>query len=174
MYLFPEAYLEPSLNKTWLPPRRLEDVFKICLQCNNFSSSKTSSWRLEDVFKTYCERSWKRLQDVLEDVKLLRWRCLQDVFKTSWRPTNVCWVIWNIIFEIYLRYHIWNVAYFVHISNIFSHKNFLKFIFLYLQIQIWLNPRKVSEYGVISGRNFPVFGLNTEILLRKSQYSVRI
>ena len=42
------------------------------LQRNNFSSSKTS-----------CERSWKGLQDVLEDLKLLRWRRLQDM---SWRP----------------------------------------------------------------------------------------
>ena len=38
---------------------------------------------------------------VLEDEKLLRWRrvekvfktCTEDVFKTSWRPTNVCWEI---------------------------------------------------------------------------------
>ena len=61
-------------------------VFKTswrCLQRNNFSSSKTSS---------------RRLENVLEDVKLLRWRrvedvfktCLEDVFKTSSRPTNVC------------------------------------------------------------------------------------
>ena len=37
------------------------------LQCNNFTSSKTS---------------WRRLEDVLEDEKLLRWRRLQDVLKT--------------------------------------------------------------------------------------------
>ena len=78
----------------------LGDVLKTSsrrLQRNNFSSSSS-------------ERSWKRLrktssrhlQNVLEDVKLLRWRrvedffktCLQDVFKTSWRPTNVCWETW--------------------------------------------------------------------------------
>ena len=79
------------------------------LQRNNFSSSKTSSIRLEDVFKTSCKRSSRRLQkvfarrlqDVLEDVKLLRWRrvedvfktCLKDDLKTSSRPTNVCWVV---------------------------------------------------------------------------------
>ena len=48
------------------------------------------------VFQT----SSRRLQDVLEDAKLLRWRrvedvfktCLEDVFKMSWRPANVCWV----------------------------------------------------------------------------------
>ena len=58
-------------------------------QRNNFLSSKTSSKCLA-----------RCLQDVLEDVKLLRWRraeevfktCLEDVFKTSSRPTNVCWV----------------------------------------------------------------------------------
>ena len=58
------------------------------LQRNNSSSSKTS-----------CKISSRRLQDVLEDVKLLRWRrvedvfkiCLEDVLKTSSRPTNVCW-----------------------------------------------------------------------------------
>ena len=41
------------------------------------------------------------LQDVLEDEKLLRWgraedvfkTCLEDVFKTSWKPTNVCWEV---------------------------------------------------------------------------------
>ena len=37
------------------------------LQRNNFSSSKTS---------------WRRLQDVLEDVKLLRRRPVEDIFKT--------------------------------------------------------------------------------------------
>ena len=42
----------------------------------------------------------RRLQDALEDEKLLRWRrfesvfkaCLEDILKTSWRPTHVCWV----------------------------------------------------------------------------------
>ena len=38
------------------------------LQRNNFLSSKTS---------------WRRLEDVLEDVKLLRWRHVEDVFKTN-------------------------------------------------------------------------------------------
>ena len=45
------------------------------------------------------DMSSRRLQDVLEDVKLLRWRrvedvfktCFEDVLKTSSRPTNVCW-----------------------------------------------------------------------------------
>ena len=56
------------------------------LQRNNFSSSKTSS---------------KRLEDVLEDEKLLSWRhfkvifktCLEDVLKTSWTKQNIYWDI---------------------------------------------------------------------------------
>ena len=68
--------------------RRLQEVFKIRrrLQLHNFSSSKTSS---------------RRLQDILEDKKLLGWRhvedvfktCLEDVLKTSWRLTIVSWDI---------------------------------------------------------------------------------
>ena len=56
----------------------LEDVLKTSstrLQRNNFTSSKTS-WR----------PLARRLQDVLEDEKLLRWRRLVlHVLKTSWR-----------------------------------------------------------------------------------------
>ena len=81
----------------------------------------------EDVLKTSCERSWKRLQDVfagrlqnvLEDVKLLRWRriedvfktCLEEVFKTSWRPTNVCWALLKTflpLLTVLLNYFIYN------------------------------------------------------------------
>ena len=46
------------------------------LQCNNFTSSKTSS---------------RRLQHVLEDEKLLRWRRLQDVFKTCLEDVLMTW-----------------------------------------------------------------------------------
>ena len=80
--------------------RSLQDMFSTHLQHmssrrlqrNNFLSSKMSSRRI-------CKRSWRRLEDVLEDKKLLHWRrvedvlkaCLEEVLKTSWRPTNVCW-----------------------------------------------------------------------------------
>ena len=37
---------------------------------------------LEDVFSVTIFRLPRRLQDVLEDVKLLRWRRVEDVFKT--------------------------------------------------------------------------------------------
>ena len=58
-----------------MPPRRLEDFFKICL---------------EDVFSVTNFRLPRRgLQNVLEDVKLLHWRRAEDVFKTPCRPTNV-------------------------------------------------------------------------------------
>ena len=33
----------------------------------------------------------RRLEDALEDVKLLRWTRVENVFKTSSRPTNACW-----------------------------------------------------------------------------------
>ena len=49
------------------------------LQCNNFTSSKTSWRRLAKTFWRYLAR---RLEDVLEDEKLLRWRRLEDVLKT--------------------------------------------------------------------------------------------
>ena len=74
------------------------------LQSNNFSSSKMSSRRLQDVPQDVFTR---RFQDVLGNEKLLPWRraedvfktclkdifktCLKNVFKTSWRPTNACW-----------------------------------------------------------------------------------
>ena len=58
----------------------------IRLQRNNFCLSRG----LQDVLKTFCKEvlkaSWRnltrRLEDVLEDEKLLRWRRLEDVLKT--------------------------------------------------------------------------------------------
>ena len=76
-------------------PRRLQDVLKKS-SAWHFSSSKTSSRRLQDVFAIRLPKtSSKRFQDVLQ-------LCLQDVFKTSWKTkksyteevftkTNVCW-----------------------------------------------------------------------------------
>ena len=70
---------------------RLEDVFEEVL--------KTSRRRLEDVFgRGLANATWRRLEDVLEDEKLLRWKRLQDVFKTFWKTRNVCWELcckWN-------------------------------------------------------------------------------
>ena len=87
-----------------------QDVLKtssIRLQRNNFSSSKTywryledvlkTSWKTrncygEDFFKTswrqtkcllWISISWRVLEDVLEDKKLLRWRRLQDILKRN-------------------------------------------------------------------------------------------
>ena len=58
-----------------------------------------SSKRLQDVFSATIFRLSRRLQDVLQDLKFLRSKraedvfktCLEDVFKTSSRPTNICW-----------------------------------------------------------------------------------
>ena len=56
--------------------------------------SKTSCRRLQDMStRRLQDMSSRRLQDVLEDEKLLRWRHVEDVFKTSWKPTNVCWEV---------------------------------------------------------------------------------
>ena len=77
-----------------MPSRCLEGVFSVTivrLSCK--TSCEMSSRRLQNVFA-------RRLPDVLEDQKFLRWRrvecvfktCFEEVFKTSSRPTNVCWV----------------------------------------------------------------------------------
>ena len=54
------------------------------LQLNNFSSFKTSSRRLENVLKTSCKyvlkTSWRRFQDISEDILKTSWRRLEDVF----------------------------------------------------------------------------------------------
>ena len=75
-----------------MPSKRLEDFFSVTI----FRLPRRFPRCLQDVFKM----SSRRLQDVLKDEKLLRWRrvedvlktCIKDVLKTSWRPTNVCWV----------------------------------------------------------------------------------
>ena len=70
------------------------------LQCNNFLSSKASLRRVQETSSgclvlVRCLQGVfaGRLEDVLEDEKLWRWRRTEDALKTSWRPTNVCWVI---------------------------------------------------------------------------------
>ena len=63
--------------------RRLQDISSRHLQ---FISSRRlrymSSRRLQDVFSVTIFRIPRRLEDVLEEVKLLRWRRAEDVFKT--------------------------------------------------------------------------------------------
>ena len=59
-----------------------------CLQCNNFSSSKTSSRRLQDVFKMSLQdvfkTSWKTKSFYAEDaIKKTSSKRLADVIKTS-------------------------------------------------------------------------------------------
>ena len=81
-------------------PRRLQDVLAIRLP-------KTSSRRLQDVFKAFS----RHLQDVFQDVFKTSSRRLQDEFArrlaimSSRRPqyvftkTNVCWVVNNNLSE---------------------------------------------------------------------------
>ena len=74
------------------------------LQCNNFSSSKTTWRRLQNNLWEALKTSSRHLQDVFEDVKLLWWRRVEEVFKTSWRPTNVCWeVCFSKLSEVFFR-----------------------------------------------------------------------
>ena len=56
------------------------------LQRKNFSSFKTSSRRLQDVLENKKLLRWRRLQDVLKAYP-------EDVFKTSWRQTKCLLVI---------------------------------------------------------------------------------
>ena len=62
------------------------------------------SWRcLQHVFSAIIFRLPRRLEDILEDEKLLRWRrlqdvlktCLEDILRTSWRhygdKQNIYW-----------------------------------------------------------------------------------
>ena len=61
-------------------------VFKTSLrllQRNNFSSSKSSWRRFQDVLRDVFKMFSRCLQDVLEDEKLLHWRRAEDVFKTG-------------------------------------------------------------------------------------------
>ena len=79
--------------------RRVEDIFKTssrCLQHNNILSSKTS-WRrfqdvLQDVFKTSLQDVFKMFSRHLGRRKIVTlkmcWKCLQDM---SSSPTNVFW-----------------------------------------------------------------------------------
>ena len=75
-------------------------VFKTSSR-NAFNTSSRHVFKTfsRNVFKTSSRVFARSLQDVLEDLKLLLWRrvedvfktCLEDVYKTSSKPTNVCW-----------------------------------------------------------------------------------
>ena len=76
--------------------RLFEDVLKTSWRRRlGNTSSKRLGRRLEDVLKTSWRRigntSWRSLEDVLWNKKLLRWTRLEDVLKTSWKTGNVCW-----------------------------------------------------------------------------------
>ena len=98
-------------------------------QRNNFSSSKTSSRRLQDVFA-------RCLQDVLEDVKLLRWRSVEDVFNK------------RLLGRVFKWQENVNV---IVISALSSTKSCLSFLnFYFLAKDIWGNVHYVSEINLIS------------------------
>ena len=59
------------------------------LQRNNFTSSKTSWRRLEDVFEDEKLFRWRRLEDVLKTYLQDVFKTyLEDVLKTLWRETK--------------------------------------------------------------------------------------
>ena len=81
LYIHILCILGSNPANIWWSSRHALKMSLTRLQRNNFSSSKTS---------------WRSLEDVLEDEKLLRWRrfqdvlktYLEDVFKTSWWQTK--------------------------------------------------------------------------------------
>ena len=75
--------------------RRLKNVLKMSWKrFEDFLQRyfEDSSRSFEDVFGIrLANTSWRSLEDVLENEKLLRWRRLPDVLKTSWKTRNICW-----------------------------------------------------------------------------------
>ena len=62
------------------------------LQCNNFTSSKTSWRRLEDVFKTSRKTSWRRLGRRKIVTLKTSWRRLEDMsWRRLWGKQNFYW-----------------------------------------------------------------------------------
>ena len=98
-FLFSLKYVRKDLpSKHFLfsktSSRCLEDVFRVAL----FRLPR----RLQNVFaKRLAIMSWRRLQDVLEDKKMLHWRHLQDIFCTS-SPRRMFAGWWLITFEFLL------------------------------------------------------------------------
>ena len=99
LFLFSLKYVRKDLpSKHFLfsktSSRRLQDVFRVAL----FRLPR----RLQNVFaKRLAIMSWRRLQDVLEDKKMLHWRHLQDIFCTS-SPRRMFAGWWLITFEFLL------------------------------------------------------------------------
>ena len=91
--------------------RRFEDVFKTCLQ-NVFQKclqDVLARRLLQDVLKMSCnyilKTSWRRLEDVLEDKKMLHWRRLQYVFtKTTVCMVRQCFVQKIVFGKLHFRY----------------------------------------------------------------------
>ena len=98
-FLFSLKYVRKDLpSKHFLfsktSSRCLEDIFRVAL----FRLPR----RLQNVFaKRLAIMSWRRLQDVLEDKKMLHWRHLQDIFCTS-SPRRMFAGWWLMTFEFLL------------------------------------------------------------------------
>ena len=98
------AYSRPNESQKILYPSKHLLVLKTSstgLQRNNFTSSKTSWRRLEDVFKTSRKTSWRHLQDVFKTSWKTKNCYAEDVFKTSWR--HVLKLSWSPIWKTSLK-----------------------------------------------------------------------
>ena len=63
-------------------------IKKLFLKSSQYSQKTPaleSRWSLEDILEDEKLLPWRRIEDVFRTY-------LEDIFKTSWRPTNVCWV----------------------------------------------------------------------------------
>ena len=85
-----------------------EDVFKTCLQ----DIFLKTSWKLRKILKDVLKASWRRilqtrLEDVLEDEKLLHWRSIQDVLENRKCLLGAVWLwqsfVCNIVFSTYVQ-----------------------------------------------------------------------
>ena len=94
------------------------------LQRKNFTSSKTSWKRVEDVLQ-------RRFEDVLEDEKFLRWRRVEDVLKTCLKDVlKTCLEdVWNTCLEDLLRILWRQTKYLLEISVYLPRDNKSKCVF---------------------------------------------
>ena len=92
LYIIKETYLNQACKISTLNSIASDFILKMNMPlacyfpaniCWSSRRLQDMSWRrLEDVLKTSWIHLGKRLEDVLEDEKLLRWRRLEDVLKT--------------------------------------------------------------------------------------------
>ena len=121
--------------------RRLQDMSSRHLQ--DMSSRRLqdmSSRRLQDVFSVTIFRLPRRLEDVLEDVKLLHWRRVEDVFKTCLQRLQQMFAGWVLNTPLILSSNfIWHAYRLIAETKIF--KLVVSLIcFLYVK-EVWIGKK---------------------------------